>query len=273
MRKTTFKTLMALFAMAGLLLSTSVDLPAQEEDAGAIYFQFDYMKSKNGDYVAMERELWKPVHQQRIKDGKLLWWGLYSVNFPSGTMADYDYVTINVYDSPARFEDGYSELEKWMKAAHPDKDFEKMGQRTTDSRDIVWSEVFELIDRAVGPQGKPAKYLVANRMKVKPGEGQAYVEMERKGYMPAHKMAVDKGLRENWWLLGRTLPYGASYGYNFMTLDAYDSMQQVLTPLPADFIAEATKAMDARYQDMDPNSVRELSKADLWQLLDHSGTE
>ena len=91
------------------------DATAEKEDPIVV---FSYMKSKNGDYAHMEREIWKPYMNQEIKDGRMLYWAVYSVNFPSGKNTEYDFVTINVYANIGQLEKAWEGYEKRMKKIH-----------------------------------------------------------------------------------------------------------------------------------------------------------
>lgn len=52
-----------------------------------------------GDYLSVERELWKSLHQARADDGRILGWQLYVVRYPAGTGHAYQYVTVTLYDN------------------------------------------------------------------------------------------------------------------------------------------------------------------------------
>ena len=63
-----------------------------------VYVQF--MKPKEGkgsEYYNAEKNSYLKVHQARIKAGEMKNWHFMSRLFPSGTDADYEFVTINVY--------------------------------------------------------------------------------------------------------------------------------------------------------------------------------
>ena len=60
-----------------------------------LYSQLDYMKATSPDYVDIEMDFWKPIHEARIAAGELQAWTLYGVRF--GERTEYDYVVVNVY--------------------------------------------------------------------------------------------------------------------------------------------------------------------------------
>src|SRR5206468_5092366 len=52
------------------------------------YVEVDYMKvdpAKTTEYLKIEQDLWKPLHQELVKKGQVKSWTLYGVQFPSGT--------------------------------------------------------------------------------------------------------------------------------------------------------------------------------------------
>jgi hypothetical protein len=63
------------------------------------FIRIDYMKvpaGKGPEYVNLERTIYKPLQEQRVKDGIISAWTLSSVLFPAGTERPYDFFTTNV---------------------------------------------------------------------------------------------------------------------------------------------------------------------------------
>ena len=73
-----------LFALvAGLCLILPPAVHAQDGEAPTLYFAVDYMKvppGGGGEYVAMEREVWKQIHEERHRRGLIVGWTLYDVS-------------------------------------------------------------------------------------------------------------------------------------------------------------------------------------------------
>ena len=69
--------------------------------------------------MKLEREQWKPIHQERIKEGKLRSWYLFRVQSPSGAEESYNYVTVNADDRFGQLEDPYGNAEELRKEVHP----------------------------------------------------------------------------------------------------------------------------------------------------------
>lgn len=111
------------------------------------YVRLDYMKTRPGktsDYLKLEREDWMPFHQTLINDGQCSGWGLWQVVFPGGTGLPYDYVTSNRYSTYAQVL--ATDYEKTFKKATPAKNVNDVFNRTTQSRDIVKSELWEVVE-------------------------------------------------------------------------------------------------------------------------------
>ena len=115
------------------------------------YIEVDYMKAAPGhenEYVKLEQEQWKPMHQERIKQGKLHAWYFFGVDFPSGSENKYNFITINAFDQWGQMENPYADLAQLFQKAHPGASLQDLGAQTGKARDIVRSEVWELIDEA-----------------------------------------------------------------------------------------------------------------------------
>ena len=88
-------------ALVGAL---AISVSAQDNDDVPI-ISLVYMQADNGsEYVDMERELWMPVHANRIREGKLLGWYLYEVVNPLDGQHNYNYLIAEVYPNWASTE-------------------------------------------------------------------------------------------------------------------------------------------------------------------------
>lgn len=111
------------------------------------YVQLGFMKVRDGmndEYVNVERDVWKPVHQILTDDGKRAGWTLWAMALPGGTGSWHDFVTSNLFISYAQMTEGsYPDA---FKKAHPEKDMQALFDRTERSRNLVRNEVWELVD-------------------------------------------------------------------------------------------------------------------------------
>jgi hypothetical protein len=111
------------------------------------YIQIDFMKVKpenNASYLDVENNVWKPVHQQFIKDGSRAGWALWQAVYPSGAGMEYQYVTSNyISDFSKLMSADYNEA---FTAAHPGGNTDKLMEDTDKSRVLVKSELWQLLD-------------------------------------------------------------------------------------------------------------------------------
>lgn len=263
-----FKKLLFSLFFIGLCSPYFSSLQAQfdtEDDMPIVVFS--YMKSKNADYMKMEKEIWQPYMKQAIKEGDLDWWGIYQVQFPSGKNTEYDFVAVNVFPNIGKMETTLKDMHKKMKIVHSEKDIEKLMKRTEASRDLVWQEAFTAIGKAIEGDGTPAMYSVVNRMQSLPGKYNDYIRMEVEVFQPAHTLSAKKGYRKNWHFLSRTMPYGDEYGYDFLTIDTYNSLKQMSEATPAHIWRDShpDKDIEAMWEELNPNKLRKLKRGEVWK--------
>ncbi len=140
--------MLAVVIVASFLAGTLVPT-ASTQSKTVKYVEVDYMKvepGKEADYLKVEQDLWKPVHQERVKNGKLKSWSLYALQFPSGTDEKYDFVTVNVFDQFGQLENPYANAEELLAKVHPGMKLSDFINRTDSARRLVRSEVWALID-------------------------------------------------------------------------------------------------------------------------------
>ena len=129
------------------LLGTLVNTGFTQQAANPAVVEVGCMKIdplKEEEYLKMEHDLWRPVHQERIKQGHMRSWTLYSVRFPSGSKNECDYRTVNVYNSLADMERPIGEV---FTKVHPNVPLAEVGRRTVTARDFRTGEVWYQVDQ------------------------------------------------------------------------------------------------------------------------------
>lgn len=99
---------------------------------------------KEEEYLKLEHDLWRPVHQERIKQGHMRSWTLYAVRFPSGSKNECDYRTVNVYGSLADMERPLADV---FAKVHPSVPITDVVRRTVAGRDFRTGEVWYQVDQ------------------------------------------------------------------------------------------------------------------------------
>lgn len=113
------------------------------------YLVMDYMKVPQGmeyAYQMMEDEIALPIHSNRMEANQMNGWELFNLIAPGGTEYGYSFATGNYFSNLSHFEFGFTE--EIMRLSHPGTDINELNQNIDQTRDLVRSEVWELIDYA-----------------------------------------------------------------------------------------------------------------------------
>jgi hypothetical protein len=113
------------------------------------YFQVNYMKVSEdnlNDWVNYEKQVWKPLAEQLVKDGKEDGWSLNVRSMPFGSDLPFQGVTVDVYPSmDAVFENDPQFIERFRKV-HPDMEFGFTMERFEKLRTQALAELYVLDD-------------------------------------------------------------------------------------------------------------------------------
>ena len=112
----------------------------------------EFMKvapGKMGDWVKLERETWKPVHQMRVKEGAIESWASIAQVMPgdesNGPLAAA-VTTFRGWPDPTK--DNYEAL---IKKVHPQLQPGTIFTQAEDARKIVRQEIWQIIDETTRP--------------------------------------------------------------------------------------------------------------------------
>lgn len=110
---------------------------------------FNYFKEPPGktqdDHIKMEKEIWKPIHDARVKDGTMKGWILLSKVMPFGSSTPYDMATIDVYTDMKQYLAPW--FDAYFKKVHPGKNLEDLMKQTSDATELLKADVRIVIDR------------------------------------------------------------------------------------------------------------------------------
>ncbi len=121
-----------------------------EDSKPSRYFMLDNMNVNPGSeytYQMMEDENAKPIHEYRMENGNMEGWELYQLILPRGDEYGYNFATGNFYTHLRDLEFHFTE--EIIRQSSPDVDVTAFIENVESIRDLVRSEVYELIDYAV----------------------------------------------------------------------------------------------------------------------------
>lgn len=258
--------------LAILCFLTFVVNALQAQSTEPTFFIVETMKATPGmsaDYVKSEVEIWKKIHQERIKRGYITAWSFYSVMYPSGTDVAYDYITVTTVQGFNKLENTYGDL-----LSNGEKVFGKEmatnAMKIGVQRNLTTSKVYQGMDflQSDPSSTKQPKYLVVNSMKVKNGLYEEYEHFEKKLIKPIHAEMMKNGGRTAWGLYQLVMPRGDAQPFDYSTVDFYNTWADMGNQ--QDYVKIHNKVNpDMSYESLSKimNDTRSLTQSEVWVLI------
>ena len=228
---------------------------SQNVDKGPIYV-FTYMKSTPGqtqDYINCETKVWKKIHQELKKKGEINDWSFWQVVSPIGSEVGYDFVLVKVLPDWKGIEESpdYTSVFNKMDWSREERE---LFAKTSTLRTIVKSETYLYEGGVENGREDRANFAALNYMKTPPGGNNNYFEMELKYFKPWFTVVVQNKKREGWCMLSLQFPWGEEVGYNGITIDYFNNLNQKFIDLDKDWeelhwmedLSEVVDEMDSR---------------------------
>lgn len=111
------------------------------------YIRINYMDVKLGQeyqYQMFEDEIARPLHEDRMDLDRMNGWELYELIAPGGTDYGYNFSTADFYNKLEHIEFGFTD--ELIRKNHPDTDVNEFFENIYRTRDLVRSEIWELVD-------------------------------------------------------------------------------------------------------------------------------
>lgn len=106
----------------------------------------NFMSVKPGmenQYLALENDIARPLHEERIKQDQMHNWRTYSLMKPGGLEYKYNFITADFYDVISNMEYGFSN--EIMKSVMPRANFTETMNAIINTREIMNSELWKLL--------------------------------------------------------------------------------------------------------------------------------
>jgi hypothetical protein len=258
-----------------LILFLTLPVSAQNQDNETLYVKIDYFKAAPGaigEYVSLEREIWKPLHEERYNRGIIRSWNFYQV-MAGEPDVPYQYIAVNVFDDFGMID--YFDLEDIMNTVYPDKDPADLMKLTHASREVVRTEIWEINGKVLPEQatGVGGNYLTINFFDARGGSGE-HVELELDFWGRIHETRIDKDILNSWAMYTMIYPGGDARHYTYITIDYYDSLQDMREPVGA--ALARTAHPDLSEEEIDEyfnrtEASRSPYKIELWTRIDSVG--
>ncbi|TVQ66838.1 MAG: hypothetical protein EA360_04975 [Balneolaceae bacterium] len=246
-----------------------------QTEENTLYLKVDYFFSSSeriGDYLKVEQELWKPVHQERVNRGIILGWGFYSL-FAGEPNAPYNYIAVNVFDDFDKID--YFGLGDIVAEIYPEKDLGLFYQQTRETREVVRTEIWRVDKTLYKESGQLpiGNYITKNFFDARGGSGE-HMEMETGFWAGIHKARIDMELIHGWAMYSLYYPSGTAAHYTYSTVDFYERLGDLTAGAGIElarvaYPGQADELLNENFQRTAES--RSLFKTEIWKLLDSVG--
>ncbi len=256
------------WAIAGMFFTQ----PLIAQNAERSYVIAEYMKVKpgmNAKYLECEK-VWKMIQQERKKAGLITGWEIEQVIMPSGTHAEYEYLTITHlknWDAIDKLNNSWDDKTWAMLTKNLTAAQKELANNAELYRDLIKREIWAASDMAFGPNGGQAKFRVENFMKIPANGWDDWMEMETRFVKPVHLKNIELGNRAGWIITTMVFPHGEVYPYDASTVDFYNTW--------ADMDKDEGATWETVYPDMSNahignriESTRTLVRSEVRMLID-----
>lgn len=230
----------------------------------------DYQKpehGKTGDYIKVERELWKPVHQDRVNKGTIVSWKLYSVSWPNGADQEYDYVTVTEFANFAALESPYAGTD-FATVLGAEK-YAELQKLTPTVRKLRRSDTLTLLLATEGWSKASNQVLSVHYLRSLPGKAADLMKSQREYYLPSNEELVKSGNTASWATGSIRFPQQFDFPYNYISFNGHESLAQLEKQASQ---AWRDKWLGARATENSAllNASRTRVKGQLWRLVDQT---
>ena len=260
--------LVAALVLIGMCAARPVRIEAQAQSPPYVVFEFMKIEpGKAADYHKMERDIWMPIHRERIKQGLIKSWTLWGMRFPGGTAREYDAIAVTTFGKFADVENSYPP--EIFKKVHPRMTDEDRNARTTATRKMIRTEMVALLDQTqVAASSQPPKYAFIGYMKPEYGKTRQYVELERRYWKQIHQERVNRNILRSWSLYGVRFPGGTDRSYSHFTVQLLDRFHDLEIQYPEGIWEKVHPTVKQDDIDARTSAARKMVQTDLLTLLE-----
>ena len=206
-----------------LILFFSIGFITAQEDGvsnGATFIQVDYIKTVPGkNYGQILNEKWAKLAEKRIEQGTIVGWDAWW-NMNSTDESNHDILLVTLLTDIDSIGAGAG-----IRRAFPDMTDDEVAEfnkKNREARKIVNTTIYKVVDNYFKQDSVP-NIAVINYMKVAPGDEFEYEKMEKE-----YKTNVEDSPKAGWAVHKRVDRVGSNLGYNYVTVDFYNKMSEIM---------------------------------------------
>lgn len=251
------------------MLCTAASISSQNNN----YYVVQYIKvppTIENEYLELETQVWKKMHQARITSGRLDGWHLYRVISPSGSNTEYNFVTVQIYNSVEKLSGHFEEYGVDYTKVLSSEEI-AYALKTPELRNLVYEEVWQDEDSAINPSSKIFRFQRFNAMKtVDDSADAAYVYIEQNYWKPIHQRRMELGSMNSWGLYHMIIPGGTQRDYTWATVDYYDRFIDIMQDDLNNKLFDEIHGADKTDQYLrETTESRDLLRTEIRELIDY----
>jgi hypothetical protein len=275
MKNCLFVLMAALAASCATVEKPASSSASQEESPNYIVVDYKDIAPENvEDYLKVER-FWKPVHQERIDDGRMKAWLLLKVVNEGQEDQPYNFITLNVYPDRDKVSSGGATQKDWINAhgaQRLERDGQSMGALTRKVNNIISRELHATVSSTYSL----TKYRRVNFMKAAPGQRDAFVESRLGFVQPIFmRMINDSDAPLSGWILNELVTAeGSDTEYDFVSYDLFKDKADLTRSNPGrnyTALAHPNLSNDEVQAISNQNGrMRKMVKREVWEVVDYA---
>lgn len=239
------------------------------QDAPTIFFEMECIKTKSDDFIPIMKEEGMKFNKTLIEEGVILDWVLMQVIYPNGRDCDCDYYMVTVMDNMKHLDYLWSreKMGGIIKKVMGDRNMDALMNRFEAAAEPRGSMVYQMMDEVIpGPEGNGGMAQI-NFMTVPQENADEYISAERNVWKPIHKEATKAGMMKDWMLAGRVFPRGTDWAGNYITIDMFDSFEQMSKMNMWEAAQKAHPGKDLEKVLPASSALREISRSETWKWV------
>lgn len=259
-------------AIAGAVLfctGSSALAQAGPQPAKYRYLTLDYQKTEPGkarDYVQLEKEYWKPQHQERVNLGRILSWKLYAVDYPNGDKNEYDFVVLTEFASFADMDSSYAGVDR--RKILGESKYAELGPKTTAARKLVRQDTLAVLLSTENWDKAENKFIQVHFLKSLPGKFGDLLKVQREYYLPANEDLAKLGRAVSWATTAVRYPVQFDAPYDSISFNGAASLAEFEKEPPKEWI-EKWPNKNGEWMTL-LNASRTRYEGELWSLVDQT---
>jgi hypothetical protein len=250
-----------------LVLILQLNVTAQDKPVYALVTYIKADRGKGGDYLDLIKNYGSKMFQERVNNGEILSWALYSVNMSTNPEDGYNFVGVSMSNTVSGFMEPKTSPQEFMKKLMPGAS-DKAIQETLDKYGQVRVIESTLITQNLDglPNDGSAKYYEINYMKVPDGKDAEYIALEKDVYKPVHKERVARGEITTWSLWGTPYPYSDARPYNYVTANGFSNWDKMMNSNYTEAYKKVFPKGDMAKVSAQTGAARKMVKTEVWKL-------